>query len=163
MQNNKDENNCFRIADALNTYNVALNIIKSKGYKIFLYPDEREEYLGSYWAIKGECDFIAEDPLRLLGLISIWEVYGDEWNNQSQKEGYENVNNAILDRAFPDSLADIEQLRDANFQQLVADYQLFWARIFPKNILTDKPTRAEFYQALTNFYKWDLDSFYEWE
>jgi hypothetical protein len=147
----------------LNTYNAALRIIKSKGYKVFLYPDEREEYLGNYWAIKGECDFIAEDPLRLLGLISIWEAYGNEWNNQKQKAGYENVREEILDRAFPDSFADIENLSEEAFQQLVADYQLFWQRIFPKNILPENVTREAFFEALTNFYKWDLDSFYEWE
>lgn len=72
-----EKENGYRIADAMNTYNVALNIIKEKGYKIFLYPDEREEFLGDFWAIKGSREFIGSDPLRLLGVISIWENTGD--------------------------------------------------------------------------------------
>jgi hypothetical protein len=46
LDNTADNGGC-RIADALNTYNWALTIIKSKGYKIFLYPDRREEYYGT--------------------------------------------------------------------------------------------------------------------
>lgn len=37
-----------QIADAMNTYNIALRIIKTKGFKIFLYPDSRDEYMGIF-------------------------------------------------------------------------------------------------------------------
>lgn len=50
------EDGC-RIADAINTYNTALAVIKSKGFKVFLYPDSREAYLGDFWAIRDKQEF----------------------------------------------------------------------------------------------------------
>ncbi|MEZ0007160.1 hypothetical protein ABH942_002539 [Flavobacterium sp. 28YEA47A] len=61
----------FRLSAEINTHNSALRIIKSKGYKIFLYPNITDELYGTYWAIKENRDFIAEDPLKLLGIITI--------------------------------------------------------------------------------------------
>ncbi len=41
----------FNLIDTMNTYNHSLMLIKSKGYKIFFYPDEREEVFGNFHAI----------------------------------------------------------------------------------------------------------------
>ncbi|HLM53169.1 MAG TPA: hypothetical protein VK325_06200 [Pseudoxanthomonas sp.] len=83
LENIEDNGSC-RIADAANTYDWALTIIESKGYKIFLYPDRREGYYGDFWAIKGNREFIGDDPLRLLGVICLWETLGDNWQTQDR-------------------------------------------------------------------------------
>ena len=157
---NMDSNESFRLSEAPNTYNSALRIIKSKGYKIFLYPDARDEFYGDYWAIKGNQDFIAEDPLRLLGIITIWETNGESWSGKANSE---NLYDEIASKAFPDSVADIEKLSEENFEILVADYRVFLNRIFPKEIIPLNPTRQEYFEVIDNFYKWDLEKFYEWE
>jgi hypothetical protein len=155
-----DSNKSFRLSAEPTTYNSALRIIKSKGYKIFLYPDARDEFYGNYWAIKENRDFIAEDPLQLLGIITIWETNGDNWSGQI---GRENVKDEIICKAFPDGVADIEKLSDEDFEILVTDYRVFLNRILPKEIIPANPTRQEFFEIISNFYKWDLDKFYDWE
>lgn len=154
-----DTNENFRLSAEANTYNSALRIIKSKGYKIFLYPTESEEFYGNYWAIKEKRDFIAEDPLRLLGIITIWETNGDNWSGSN----HENIRDKIASNAFPDSVADIEKLSEEDFEVLVKDYTVFLNRIFPKQVLPANPTRQTFFDVISNFYKWDLEQFYEWE
>ncbi|UUC45138.1 hypothetical protein [Flavobacterium cerinum] len=154
-----DSNIGFRLSAEANTYNSALRIIKSKGYKIFLYPDQSDDLYGTYWAIKENRDFIAEDPLRLLGIITIWETNGDNWSGPN----HENIRDKIASNAFPDSVADIEKLSEEDFEVLVKDYTIFLNRIFPKQVLPVNPTRQTFFDVISNFYKWDLEQFYEWE
>lgn len=154
-----DSNESFRLSAEANTYNPALRIIKSKGYKIFLYPDQSDDLYGTYWAIKENRDFIAEDPLQLLGIITIWETNGDHWSGPNR----ENVRDKIASNAFPDSVADIEKLSEENFGVLVNDYTVFLNRIFPKQVLPANPTRQAFFDVISNFYKWDSEQFYEWE
>ncbi len=149
----------FRLSAEINTYNSALRIIKSKGYKIFLYPSESDEFFGTYWAIKENRDFIAEDPLRLLGIITIWETNGDNWSGSERQ----NLRDEIASKAFPDSVTDIEKLSDEDFDIQVKDYRLFFDRMFSKEILPEKPTRQKFFEVINNFYKWDLEDLYEWE
>jgi len=149
----------FRLSAEINTYNSALQIIKSKGYKIFLYPSESDEFFGTYWAIKENRDFIAEDPLRLLGIITIWETNGDNWSGSERQ----NLRDEIASKAFPDSVTDIEKLSDEDFDIQVKDYRLFFDRMFSKEILPEKPTRQKFFEVINNFYKWDLEDLYEWE
>ncbi|TCI94975.1 hypothetical protein [Tenacibaculum sp. M341] len=142
------ENKC-RIADAMNTYNTALGIIKSKGYKIFLYPDEREEYLGDFWAVKEERQFIGSDPLRLLGIISIWEHTGDDWqiNSYEDKDWYDE----ILSRALPDDTEDFKKLTETDFNEMVTDYKIFFHKILNKPF-PDNPSREEMFQLIDSIY-----------
>ncbi len=107
----------FNLVDAMNTYNHSLMLIKHKGYKIFFYPDEREEFFGDFYAINEGKRFIASDPLRLLGLITIWENYGNDWQNQT-KIKYEDLYDEVLTLALPDKLEDIEKLTDKDFKEL---------------------------------------------
>lgn len=141
-----------RIADAMNTYNSALRIIKSKGYKIFLYPDSREEYYGDYWATKNGRDFIGGDPLRLLGVISIWENLGDDWRGSSQLPE-EDIYDQIASISFPDSPKDFDHYTDKEFQNILKDYQIFFDRIYLDVKLSDNTTREEFFEIVDNFYK----------
>lgn len=110
----------LRLADAGNTQDPVLAVIIAKGYAVFLLPDERDEYLGNFWAIKDGRDFIASDPLRLLGLIALWEHTGDEW--QTLKGRYYRQ---IVDRAFPEE-AEYSAMNEATFQQEIAHYQPFF-------------------------------------
>ena len=91
----------FRICDALNTWMPALNLLRKKGYKLYISPDFRKDFYGDFWAIKDRRDFIAKDPLSLLGLIQIWEEYGDGDQWQSKNQNYEDVQDELASIAFP--------------------------------------------------------------
>lgn len=150
--NQINEDGECRIADAMNTYNPALRIIQSKAYKIFILPDERDDYLGDYWATKGSRDFIASDPLRLLGIIALWEALGDYWW-ANDKLGNEDVYDRILTRAFPDSVTDLEKLTDSEFGELLSEYTLFFERLNLTHLLPKNSSRQDFFKAINNFYK----------
>ena len=149
-----EDNGGCRIADALNTYNWALTIIKSKGYKIFLYPDSREEYYGDYWAIKGNREFIGEDPLRLLGVISLWERLGDNWQTQDKLK-WEDLSREIGKKALPDRETDIENLTDAEFAALVTDYRIFFNSLGLIDKMPLTITRQKLFEVISTYYKED--------
>jgi hypothetical protein len=141
----------FRLADAMNTYNSALVVLRRKGYQLYIYPDEREGYLGDYWAIKDKRDFIAKDPLRLLGLVSIWEYFGDQWEDTPE----ERINDAILTTAFPeddyDRLDDYyADLDDVVFAALVEHLRPFFEAIGKP--LPDVITRPELGRIMTSYW-----------
>jgi len=142
------KNGCT-IADAMNTYNIALRIVIAKGYKIFLIPDKREDYFGDFCAVKNNRKFIGGDPLRVLGLVSIWENTGDDWQNNDFSK--EDVYDKILSRAYPDSVDDFNVLSDKEFNDFVMDYRLFFEDVldekFPKN-----PSRQDLFQLVSTFY-----------
>ena len=142
------------IADAMNTYNIALRIIISKGYKIFLIPDKREDYMGDFCVVKGNHKFIGSDPLRVLGLVSIWENTGDDWQNSrfsEQNINEESLYDKILSRAYPDGVEDFKNLSDKEFTDFVLDYRLFFEDVlgeeFPQN-----PTSQEMFELVSTFY-----------
>lgn len=62
----------MKLTDAMNTYNPALEKMSKMGYKISIVENE-ESF--DWEAKKDDAIFIAADPLRLLGLISIREEF----------------------------------------------------------------------------------------
>ncbi len=146
-----EKENLCRIADAANTYNTALSIIKAKGYKIFIFPDSREDYLGNFWVIRKNKQFIGADPLRLLGVISIWESTGDDWQMKDFPD--EDLFDKTCSRAFPDTLEDLNKLSSIDFQNLISDYQLFFDCLPIKIEISPKTTRKEIFEILNTFYK----------
>ena len=81
-------NNHFRLIDTMGTHNPALITLKEKGYELGIDPPTNEDGevdmspesgVGFFWAKKQEHEFVAGDPLTLLGLVSIWEHRGDIW------------------------------------------------------------------------------------
>ena len=61
----------MKLTYAMNTYNPALEKISSLGYVVGIIANEE----GFDWEARKNGDvFIASDPLRLLGLLSIGEV-----------------------------------------------------------------------------------------
>lgn len=70
----------MNLAEAMNTYNIALYTIKNKGFDIELeLSDDKEEII--WWvAKKGDISVSANAPLSLLALVDIAERYGENWN-----------------------------------------------------------------------------------
>lgn len=63
-----------------NTYNPCLIVLRQKGYNLWL---EDSENGGSLWcAKKGDQSFMAYNGPELLGLVTLWEQLGDDWNQQ---------------------------------------------------------------------------------
>jgi hypothetical protein len=62
-----------------NTYNPSLLVLRTKGYELWLEKGEN----GSRWcAKKGDHSFLAYTGPELLGLVTLWENLGEEWNQQ---------------------------------------------------------------------------------
>jgi hypothetical protein len=68
----------MKLVDAMNTFAMALFMIKDKGYKIGIMLENNR--ITSYRALKDGNEIIGINPLALLGLINIAEEYGDKWN-----------------------------------------------------------------------------------
>ena len=109
----------MRLADAMNTYNHALAALEARGYAVYLEPDEREDHLGSFWAIQEQRDFIASDPLRLLGLVAMWELFGNQWHSTATQDIYGRVINASI------PCSGYSDLSDAQFDELVSNLSPF--------------------------------------
>ena len=78
--------NEFWMIDATNTHNAAAITIQDKGYKLRQCPyDEDGEIYFYWWATKGSHLFKADNPLTLLGIISIWEHRGDNWSRDDDE------------------------------------------------------------------------------
>lgn len=117
-----------RMTDHTNLYNRALTIIKRKGFEIFLFPyPESGNFVGfgRFIAKKGNRNFDAEDPLRLLGMIRIWEEHGDDWN-QKPKFKTENIRDELMEEAYPDSVEDYEEFSEKRYCEFVKKCQSFF-------------------------------------
>src|SRR5882757_7587104 len=70
----------FCLADAGNTYNPALLVLRAHGFELDLKlkPGGPSDWI----ATKGLRRFVGTDPLMLLGLVRVWEHFGDDWNRQ---------------------------------------------------------------------------------
>lgn len=81
------------VTDNINDYSemdkYAINKLVDWGYKIFVTNEDREDfrddfYLKSHFIWRAEKNgkiFSALDPLRLLGIVTIVQEYGDAWNH----------------------------------------------------------------------------------
>ncbi|BBM84375.1 hypothetical protein [Candidatus Uabimicrobium amorphum] len=104
-----------RLSSHCNVYNTCLRIIRNKGYKLRLEGelDEEEMIIPEsllWFAEKGEYDFLAANPIELLGLVSIhehvepkvdkpywWTVPGDD------------IRDELYEQAFPDDENEDQQ------------------------------------------------------
>ena len=61
----------------LNVYNTALVVLERKGWKL------RYEETSDYWyAKKGDWEFLADDPMQLLGLVAIYEHHAPQTKSE---------------------------------------------------------------------------------
>lgn len=62
-----------------NTYNPCLLLLRDKGYH--LWAEESDDRM--LWnASKNEHQFMAYSPPELLGIVVLWESFGEGWNQQ---------------------------------------------------------------------------------
>ena len=71
----------MNLAEAMNTYNIALYTIKNKDFNIELELSEDKEEIVWWVAKKGDITVSAHSPLTLLALVDIAERYGENWRN----------------------------------------------------------------------------------
>jgi hypothetical protein len=83
----------------MNTYDSALLVLQNRGYKVWLEPSEDDSELGTWWASRNEADFAAFDPLRLLGLVAMWEQRGNQWQREAKEE---NIYDKLITQALGD-------------------------------------------------------------
>lgn len=74
----------FKLAAAGNTVNPALLILQNKGYEIGFEIRNESDY-ETWWAEKDNRLFMADDALALLGLVSIWENRGNDWQTKENE------------------------------------------------------------------------------
>jgi hypothetical protein len=91
-----------RIASAGNTADHALEALRARGYTVVLHPAASDDGLNKYLATKDGRDFIASDPVEVLGLVALWEHFGDDWRDRSVPRHHD----ALLSAAFPED--DVE-------------------------------------------------------
>lgn len=95
-----------RLSSHTNVYNTCLRLIREKGYNINLEGDTDEDDIiipdSLIWiAEKGEYDFLAHNPIELLGLVCIHEKIQPE-----KDEPYwwsvdgEDIYSELMDKAF---------------------------------------------------------------
>lgn len=70
----------FTLVAAGNTYNPALLVLQYKGYQLTMTKEESGSVV--WFANKPGLDFCAYSPPELLGLVCLWESFGDDWNRQ---------------------------------------------------------------------------------
>jgi hypothetical protein len=132
-----------RIGDHPNLYNRALTIIKRKGYELFLFP-VKEDYpsAGVFYAKKGNRNFSADDPLRLLGIINIWETHGDSWYDAPKFES-EKIKQQLMNEAYPDSAEDYEALSPEEYTAFVKKCQSFFSLFYLPKVKVPDDIEAE--------------------
>lgn len=76
------------IAEAMNTYNPALAVLRAKGFDVWHNPNIDGSPGQSWYTRKGRRRFVASDPLCLLGLVAMWEQRGDDWQLREDEPDY---------------------------------------------------------------------------
>lgn len=150
----QDDDYGVRMTDHANLYNRALTLIKTKGFKLIMVPTptDDDEYKAMYVAKQGNRDFDAEDPLRLLGMITIWENAGDDWWDNPKFKS-ESIEELLTDRAYPEDLEEMEEYTEDEFRAYVDDYREFFTLgFFPDIEIKEDISRKEFFDIVTTYW-----------
>ncbi|QDT88285.1 hypothetical protein MalM14_59820 [Gimesia chilikensis] len=70
----------FGISSAGNTHNPCLIILREKGYELWL---EWREIGSLFCARKDGLKFKGTSGSELLGIVSLWEHFGNDWDRQA--------------------------------------------------------------------------------
>ena len=73
----------MRLGSAANTGGPALYILEQLKQYIVLFDYDEDSDWTQWIAIKDDRQFFAESPEELLGLINIYELMGENWNQYS--------------------------------------------------------------------------------
>lgn len=84
----------FSLRIAGNTQTPALLVLEGKGYSLTVEAHEDESL--SWNAVKDGRYFSATDPVELLGLVTLWEVRGEDWQ---MRVGEPDLCSQLLDEA----------------------------------------------------------------
>ncbi|MBC7865558.1 MAG: hypothetical protein IAF38_21470 [Bacteroidia bacterium] len=155
MTTEESNDETCRMTDHPNIFQYALAIIKSKGFKLYKIHHRTKENMGLYtwWAIKGKRNFDASDPLRLLGMISIWEEYGDDWYHQPKK-AIEKEKSILSSYEFPENTEEFAKLNDEDFFAVVRDFKEYMeTTTWYKIKIEDSMTRKELHEQIKTYYK----------
>jgi hypothetical protein len=87
-------------------------------------------------------------------MISLWETLGDNWQTQD-KLTCEKLYNEIRKKAFPNNATEIENLTDAEFTALVAEYRIFFNSLGLIDKMPLTITRQTFFEVISTYYKED--------
>jgi hypothetical protein len=68
------------LVSAGNTSNPCLLVLRSKGYELQF--EQAEDGQSLFLARKDGCEFLGYSPVELLGLVTLWENLGVDWNQQ---------------------------------------------------------------------------------
>lgn len=73
-------------------YDPALLVLRAKGYGLEL--DARDDHYAYWRAKKGDSQFTATNPVELLGVVTVWEERGTEWE---RREGEPSVYEKLVE------------------------------------------------------------------
>lgn len=71
----------FRLTEFHGVSNVAILTLREKGYRVWWEASERPA-ADDWWAEKEGREFIATNPLVLLGLVALFESRGEDWREK---------------------------------------------------------------------------------
>jgi hypothetical protein len=77
--------NICSISSAGNTENPCLLVLRDKGYRFEIFckdPPPADSPACIYVAHQGDRRFSGNSAAELLGLVALWEHFGDDWNRQ---------------------------------------------------------------------------------
>ncbi len=90
----------FRLIDTPGTHLSALSIIKNHGFDVGITltdEDANEAYMIEKWFAKNDqIELIAGNPLRLLGLVTVWMERGSEWSSCNDENLYDDPSELLL-------------------------------------------------------------------
>jgi hypothetical protein len=72
----------FSLSSTFGTHNPALLILRQKGYEIFIVRDQGGGP-STFIATAPGRRFAADGGAELLGLVTIWEHFGEDWKRQN--------------------------------------------------------------------------------
>jgi hypothetical protein len=88
----------MRLVDTGNINNPSLIVLEEIGCEISISPSDEENDLG-FWVAKIDGhEFVAGDPLALLGLVTLWKYRGVNW----RRPGDEDIYGRVIDETFGD-------------------------------------------------------------
>ena len=81
----------MNLVSAGNSETACLQAVREKGYKVSSVIEESENPTVHFTAKKDNNSFCADTGIELLGLIALWEHYGDNWQQGLDKKTWEQL------------------------------------------------------------------------